>query len=164
MAIENIEQHIGLYSAAEDLSDHQYKGVRLNSLNGEPLWQKPYSSGLIQGVLVNRPRIGQVCKVQIFGIAKATVGPEPIAAGRAVGWNIDGELVLGGTAATSIGSGQPGDIIEILMGGGGVSSNNFSYNLVDQLILIPYNQQMIIHEPAVIEHELCIEGSLIIEE
>lgn len=164
MAIENIAEYIGLYSAAEDLSDHQYKGVRLNSLNGTPLWQKPYSSGLIQGVLANAPRLGQTAKVQILGIAKATVGPEPVAAGRAVGWNTDGELVLGGTAATTIGSGNPGDIIEILLGGGGVNSSNFSYNQVDQLTLIPYNQQMIVHDVVYLEHELCIEGELVIEE
>ena len=132
MAITNVETHIGLYPAAQDLSDKAYRGVRVNTQNEEPMWQLPFSSGLVQGILVNSPKIGELCKVQILGVAKVVVA-EPVVGGRLVGFNADGELVPDTsttTTVTSLSNGVPGQLIEVLLGagsaGGGSSSGPVS--------------------------------------
>ncbi len=54
---------------------------------------------------------------------------------------------------------------KVLMGGGGGNANieNFSYDIVDKVVTIPYNQQMIVMGGITIESELHINGRLILE-
>jgi hypothetical protein len=170
MAVDYISQVIGIFRASEDLSGHQYRVVQLNSLNAEVLWQKPSLSGTPQGVLINAPRIGESCAVQVFGIAKCILGgTQPIMAGRGVGTLDDGTVVEGGSFATTTSSGNPGDIISILLGGSSSSTESFSWETVlpGRVIKVPSNQQMHVHllcdEEYVINGDLYLDGNLVIE-
>jgi hypothetical protein len=170
MATDYITQVIGIFRAAEDLTDHQYKVVQLNSLNTEVLWQKPSLSGTPQGVLTNAPRAGQAALVQVFGIAKVTLGgTAPIMAGRGVGTLEDGTVIEGGSFGTTVSAGSPGDIIEILLGGSASSSESFSWETVlpNRQVKVPKFQQMTVHlncgEQYIIEGDLLLDGDLILE-
>jgi hypothetical protein len=48
-------------------------------------------------------------------------------------------------------------------GGGGQNIENFSYDLVDKIVTIPYNQQMIVMGGIDIESELHLDGRLFLE-
>jgi len=50
------------------------------------------------------------------------------------------------------------------VGGGGHTPDNFSYDLIDKNIVIPYNQQMIVMGEIDIELDLQIDGKLILED
>lgn len=163
MAITANVVEIGLYCAAEDLTDHQWRAVQLNDFNDKPMWQKPsgLGVGVPQGVLSNTPRVNQSCSVIISGIAKAVVGGSSfIKAGRPVGVLEDGTIVEGGTFASTVDSGEPGTIISILLSGGGFTSSNFSYVDIpsDPPILIPLGQAMNVHGG-----DLCINGDLYLD-
>lgn len=172
MAITNIETHIGLFKAAQDLTTHQYKVVQLNSLNpGEVLWQLPSLQGTPQGVLCNAPRAGQPASVQVFGIAKCLVGgTAPIQAGRGLQVTEDGTVIEGGSFATSVSAGNPGEIISVLLGGSGVSLDGYPWSqiLEGKQVKVPSNQQMHLHlscdEEYLIEGLLLLDGSLVLEE
>jgi hypothetical protein len=172
MAITNIETHIGIFKSAQDLSTHQYKVVQLNSLNpGEVLWQLPSLQGTPQGVLCNAPRMGQVASVQVFGIAKCIVGgTQPIPAGRGLQVAEDGTVIEGGSFATSVSEGLPGEIISVLLGGSGVSLDGYPWSriLEGKVVKVPLNQQMHLHlscdELYVVEGILLLDGDLILEE
>ena len=165
MAYDYLKQDIGIFFAAQDLTDWQYKAVQLNSLNGAPMWQKPpqSGSGIVQGILKNAPIAGGECIVQFQGIAKAILGgSSPILAGRPVTIDTaDGTIIEGGAFGTTVQGGSPGDIISILLSGGGdFSLDNFNYNVAPESppLTIPTGQSMIIHDC-----EWCIEGSVNID-
>ena len=57
------------------------------------------------------------------------------------------------------------DIKSACCSGTSTSSNdNFSYDLVDKQITVPYNQQMAIYEELIVEDELILEGRIYLNE
>lgn len=44
------------------------------------------------------------------------------------------------------------------------SDDNFSYDLIDKQITVPYNQQMAIYEELIVEDELILDGRIYLNE
>ena len=122
MAIENIVQQLGWIRAAQDLTNHVGKAVRLNSFQR---YQLGTTGEDAHGILRTPAQSGQVCDVVVFGVTRAIAG-EAIPAGRPLSVAVDGTLVEsngGAIVAYSMSAATAaGDLFEVFVGArGGVN-------------------------------------------